>query len=120
MPTGTLMKKIQCQDTMSVRIAPSEGPRATPMDVPITTSAIPMPSFALGRNFTPSMTAEAASMAAPTPWKARLASRTANDGDSPQNRDPRVNIAMPVMSTFLIAPRSLILPKTRISPAITR
>ncbi len=119
-PTGTLMKNIQCQETRSVRIAPRDGPRATPMDVPMTTIAMLSPSFSLGRYFTPSITADDASMAAPMPWNARLASSTVNDGDSPQNSEPMVNITIPATRTLLMAPRSHILPNTSISPAIIR
>ena len=119
-PRGTLMKKIQCHDPMLVSTAPSAGPKAVPTDPPSTTrdSATPMRSF--GMNFTPSIVAEAASIAAPTPCIALLASSTPRLGEIPQRNDPRTNTRNAKVRTFFMPPLSEIFPNTRINPAIIR
>ena len=120
MPTGTLMKKTQCQERVSASTPPSAGPIAAPMDEPRSPTPRPKLVMCNGRNFTLSITEDAASIDAPTPWTALAASSTTMSSDSPHASDARLNTRKPAIMIFLMAPLSQSLPNIRTSPARTR
>ena len=95
-PTGTLMKKIQCQLAWSLSRPPTSGPIAsasaeTPAQIPI---AVPR---CLGGNVAAMIESVAGFIsAAPAPWATRAAISISPLVDSPQASDARVKTAIPM------------------------
>src|SRR3954471_15045565 len=98
-PIGTLMRKIDCQPTDSVRTPPTSGPTATaaPVVAPHTPNAVP-------RSRPWNVAARSASdvaniAAAPTPWSARASSRNSGELASAQSSDAAVNRPRPAANS---------------------
>ena len=89
-PTGMLMKKIQCHESRSVRIPPARTPMTPPPDS--TKPKIPM-AFARSagsvKSIITSESATAATSAPPRPWIAREVTSMPCDVESPQRSDAR-------------------------------
>jgi len=91
MPIGRLIRKIQCQEAMSISQPPRIGPKIGP-------SSIGMPSTAITR---PTRSGPAArvrivmpsgiSMPPPRPWRTRKATSISIEFAREQSTEPRVN-----------------------------
>ncbi len=95
-PTGTFTKKIQRQETYSVRIPPSSMPTAPPPTAIV--AHTPMARVRSRPSANVVVTIESAAgetSAAPRPCRARAAMRTFADGARPSSTDAAVNTTTP-------------------------
>ncbi len=97
-PTGTLTKKIQCQERLSVRKPPRNGPirKATPKTPPKSPWYLPRSA---GVNRSPMTASEIGKSApAPMPWRPRNAISSHMVWLKPESTDPIRNRTMPISS----------------------
>src|SRR5574344_1292601 len=120
MPIGTLMKKIQCQERVSVRIPPNAGPAAAPRDHPSRETDSPNVIFLGGRNDTVASMQEEAIIDAPMPCTALKTMSSDREPERPHAREDALNSRSPTTMTLRTAPLSQTFPKIRMRPAITR
>jgi len=122
-PTGTLMKKIQCHERYWVSTPPMVGPIAVPSAAAVMTKPMAFPFCFMGMYAVIIAGAMAVIMAPPTAWNTREATSTGNElrrsGRYPQENDPIVKMTNPERKTFLKPIPSASLPKIKTQPAIT-
>ncbi len=109
-PTGTLMKKTDCQLTCSTRTPPRIGPPA--VDAPITMPHTPMAmfSFSAGKVARSTPSAAGISSAPNRPWKTRKVTTAAMLPDSPMAPDATAKPVTPMRKVCRWPKRSPSLP----------
>lgn len=109
-PTGTLMKKTDCQLTCSTSTPPRMGPPA--VDAPITMPQMPMAmfSFSAGKVARSRPSAAGISRAPKRPWSTRKTITRVTLPDRPMAAEEAANPAMPIRKVWRWPKRSPSLP----------
>src|SRR5581483_1829474 len=119
-PIGTLMKKIQRQDTSATSQPPRIGPRIGPSSIGTPMMLITRP-IRFGPAARVRMVMPAGmTMPPPRPWRTRKTMIEVEDHASPDSEEPITNSAIDVMYRRLVPKRSAIQPVRGITVASAR
>jgi hypothetical protein len=98
-PRGMLMNSDQRHEANPVSVPPISRPREAPAeDTALNSASALVRAAASGADVVSSASTLGAATAAPTPWRARAATRRPEVGASPPRSEPRVNTASPAMN----------------------
>ena len=117
-PTGTLIRKIQCQDATSTSQPPRVGPISGPISPGIATKLMACKNFSRGKVRNTTKRPTGSSSAPPSPWSTRAATSWVRLCDSAQNTEPATKKTMARKYTRRAPNRSATQPDAGISIAM--
>ena len=119
-PTGTLTKKISRHDSQCTMSPPTVGPSSGPISAGMMTKFIAISSSDLGKVRMMASLPTGIIIAAPMPWRMRVATSIGALTARPHRTDARVKIATATPNTSRVPNRSAIQPLTGMPTARLR
>ncbi|MDT4842412.1 hypothetical protein D3C72_1335180 [compost metagenome] len=117
-PTGTLIRKIQCQEAYCTSQPPSVGPSSGPMSPGMATKLIACRNSPRGTVRSSARRPTGSSSAPPRPCTTRAATSCPSPCESAHSTEPAANSTMAQKKTRRVPKRSAIQPEAGISIAI--
>ena len=93
-PTGTLIRKIQCQDAVSTSQPPSVGPMSGPTKPGMVTKPMACKNWSRGNVRSTTKRPTGSSKAPPKPWSTRAATSRSRRGDKAHKTEPSTKALM--------------------------
>ncbi|MNQ87919.1 hypothetical protein D3C85_1031620 [compost metagenome] len=119
-PTGTLIRKIQCHDSVCVSQPPSVGPISGPIMPGMATKLSAWRYCSRGKVRSTESRPTGSSMAPPTPCTTRAAVSTGSVGAQAHSSEPSTNRPMAVWKMVRVPKRSASQPEAGMTTAMVR